>query len=132
VRERRERLVAVGRLLRVSVHDPHVGDRRAQIQALERAEVAVVVVGRDVQLVGSARSATFFAAEKPCHCTSTFTTSIAWSSKYGRYCRIVWSCSPEQIGARTDAFSWASACGSWLSISSQKRSYGSSARPTRI
>ena len=60
----------------------------------------------------SARSATFLAAEKPCQHTSTFTTSIAWSSKYGRYCRVVCSCSPEQIGARTDDLSCASACGS--------------------
>src|SRR5262245_63386837 len=52
LRQRREQLVAVGRLLRIALHDAHVGDRRAQITALERAEVAVVVVGRDVQLVG--------------------------------------------------------------------------------
>src|SRR5215831_4195892 len=46
----REQLVAVRRLLRVALHDPYVRDRGAEVEALERAQVAVVVVGRDVQL----------------------------------------------------------------------------------
>src|SRR5262245_48814436 len=47
----REQLVAERRLLGVGLHDRDVRDRSAEVQALERREVAVVVVGRDVQLV---------------------------------------------------------------------------------
>src|SRR2546428_5803764 len=50
--QRREELVPIGRLLRVTLHDPHVGDGGAEVETLERAEVAVVVVRRDVELVG--------------------------------------------------------------------------------
>src|SRR2546426_9894096 len=52
LRQRREQLIAVRRLLRIALHDPHVRHGGAEVEALERAEVAVVVVGRDVQLVG--------------------------------------------------------------------------------
>ena len=44
---------------------------------------------------------------------------------------MVWSCSPEQIGVRTEFLSWASACASWLSISIQNRPKGSSSRARR-
>src|SRR5438094_2138268 len=52
LRQRREQLVAVRRLLGVTLHDPHVRHGGAEVEALERAQMAVVVVGRDVQLVG--------------------------------------------------------------------------------
>jgi hypothetical protein len=36
----------------VDLHDAHVGDGGAEVERVERGEVAVVVVGGDVQLVG--------------------------------------------------------------------------------
>src|SRR5467141_2373492 len=51
LRQRCEQLVAVRRLLRVALHDPHVRHGGAEVEALERTQMSVVVVGRDVQLV---------------------------------------------------------------------------------
>ncbi len=51
--------------------------------------------------------------------------SSAWRSRYGRYCRTVWSCSPPQSGVRVPARSSTRASASWSSISIQNSLKGS-------
>ena len=76
-------------------------------------------------------SPTRFAAAKPFQGTSTIATSIACSSKNGRYWRVVIRLSPEQIRVVVDSLIWSRAWGSQVSYSSHWSSNGSTALAIR-
>src|SRR5262245_16797787 len=67
-------------------------------------------------------------SHKPFQCTSMIATSTARCSRNGRYSFNPWIDSSEPTGVREERRTRASAPGSWVSISSQVRLNGSSAR----